>query len=102
MDIEEVKKLNISQKPGCYQYYDKSGKLLYIGKAANLYKRVSSYFKRHALHTPAKRSMVEQIARIEIIEVDSEIEALLLESNLIKKFQPPYNIVMRPRPAPTG
>lgn len=95
MNIEQVKKLNIPNNPGCYQYFDKNGKLLYIGKAANLYKRVLSYWRTNANHSPAKRSMMEQVAKINIIEVDSEIEALLLESNLIKKHQPPYNIVMR-------
>ncbi len=95
MNDQDIKNLNIPQKPGCYQFFDKDGKLLYIGKAAKLGNRVSSYFKKHTLHTPAKRSMVKQIADIKTIETESEIEALLLESNLIKKHQPPYNVVMR-------
>lgn len=103
MNIGQVKKLNISKGPGCYQYFDSTGKLLYVGKAANLHSRVLSYFRKNAgpsasLRTglsPAKHSMMKQVAKIKIIETDSEIEALLLESNLIKKHQPPYNIVMR-------
>ncbi len=95
MNMEDVKKLNIPENPGCYQYFDKDGNILYIGKAANLKKRVSSYWRESAKHTPAKESMLSKVAEIKLIEVDSEIEALLLESNLIKKYQPPYNIVLR-------
>lgn len=95
MTLEDIKKMNIPKKPGCYQFLDRNGKLLYVGKAVDLKNRISSYFKKHTLHTPAKRSMVKQIADIKIIETESEIEALLLESNLIKKHQPPYNVVMR-------
>lgn len=95
MNQEDVKKLNVPSSPGCYQYFDKDGKILYIGKAANLNKRVTSYWRKSANHTPAKKAMLEKIARIGWIEVGSEIEALLLEANLIKKHQPPYNIVLR-------
>lgn len=95
MNQEDVKKLNIPTTPGCYQYFDADGKLLYIGKAANLNKRVTSYWRKSANHTPAKKSMLEKISKVEWIEVGSEIEALLLESNLVKKYQPPYNVVLR-------
>lgn len=95
MDIEKVKKLNIPKSPGCYQFLDKTGKILYIGKAANLKSRVSSYFLKGTSHSSAKHSMLKKIVKIKLIETDSEIEALLLESNLIKKHQPPYNVVMR-------
>ncbi|MBD3248190.1 hypothetical protein GF382_02780 [Candidatus Falkowbacteria bacterium] len=95
MNFEDIKKLNIPKNPGCYKFFDDQGKLLYIGKAANLRSRVFSYWRRSAGHSPAKHSMMKQIDKLEVIETGSEIEALLLESNLIKRYQPPYNVVMR-------
>lgn len=95
MNLEQVKKLNIPTNPGCYQYFNKAGKLIYIGKAVNLRSRVLSYWREGTAHTPAKVRMVKDIAKIKWIEVDSEIEALLLEANLIKKWQPFYNIDLR-------
>jgi len=79
---------------GCYQFFDARGEIIYIGKAKNLFKRVSSYFTRG--NTSAKLSvMVPKIAKIECIAVDSEIEALILESELIKKYKPRYNILLK-------
>lgn len=95
INLAKIKKLNIPKLPGCYQFLDKSSNILYIGKAANLKSRILSYFSKSANHSSAKYSMLKKIAKIKIIETDSEIEALLLEANLIKKHQPPYNIVMR-------
>ena len=95
MDLTKVKKLNIPAGPGSYQYYDQVGKIIYIGKAANLRSRVLSYWLKSAEHTPAKEQMVGRIAKIKWIETDSEIEALLLEANLVKKYQPEYNIMLR-------
>jgi len=95
MTLEDVKKLEIPQNPGCYQYFNKEGKLIYIGKAVNLRSRVSSYWRAATNHTPMKANMVKEISRIKWIEVDSEIEALLLEANLVKKHQPYYNIMLR-------
>lgn len=95
MDFEKAKKLNIKKGPGCYQFLDKSSNILYIGKAANLKGRVLSYFSKSTGHSPAKYSMLKKVDKIKVIETDSEIEALLLEANLIKKHQPPYNVVMR-------
>ncbi len=95
MTLEQVKKLNIPQNPGCYEYYDKTGKLIYIGKAVNLRSRIFSYWRTSANHTAMKAKMVKDIAKIKWIEVDSEIEALLLEANLIKKHQPHYNVMLR-------
>ncbi len=69
--------------------------MVYIGKAVNLRSRVSSYWRLSANHTPMKSKMVKEIARIKWVEVDSEIEALLLEANLIKKHQPYYNVMLR-------
>lgn len=95
MDLAQVKKLNIPATPGCYYFYDRSGNIIYIGKAANLRSRVISYWQKSTTHTPAKNSMLNKIEKIDWTETDSEVEALLLESNLIKKHQPQYNVVMR-------
>lgn len=95
MNIEDVKKLSIPKVPGCYLYSDEAGKIIYVGKAANLNSRVLSYWQKAADHTLAKELMLTKIKKIEWIETDSEIEALLLESNLIKKYQPSFNIVQR-------
>ena len=95
MNLENIKKLNIPKLPGIYQFKGKKGRIIYIGKAANLRSRVLSYWRESANHSPAKYSMLKQIDKINWIETESEIEALLLEANLIKKFQPAFNIVMR-------
>lgn len=85
---------NLPQTSGIYKYFDKNNILIYIGKAINLKKRVSSYFSK--IHTDNKtRSLVSQICNIEFIVVDTETDALLLENNLIKKHQPKYNILLR-------
>jgi excinuclease ABC subunit C len=95
MTLEDVKELDIPTRPGSYQYYDASGKIIYVGKAANLKSRVLSYWQKSTTHSPAKAAMMKEIVRIEWIETDSEIEALLLESNLIKKHQPQFNVMLR-------
>lgn len=95
MDLSQVKKIGVPSSPGCYQFLDKKGSIIYIGKAANLKSRVSSYWRTSANHSPMKKEMLAKIAKIKIIETDSEIEALLLEANLIKKHHPSFNIVMR-------
>lgn len=81
-------------KPGVYQYLDKEGKIIYVGKAKNLKKRVASYFTK--THTSGKlRLLVRKIENIEFIVTESEMDALLLENNLIKKYQPRYNIQLK-------
>jgi len=95
MNLNDIKKLNLPITPGSYQFYNKEGKIIYIGKAANLKNRVFSYWQKSTNHTPAKYSMLKQIVKIKWIETESEIEALLLESNLIKKYQPQYNVTLR-------
>ena len=80
--------------PGVYQYYDKEGVIIYVGKAKNLKKRVSSYFTKN--HEYGKtRVLVKKIAEIKHIVVNSETDALLLENNLIKKYKPRYNILLK-------
>lgn len=84
----------LPENPGVYQFYDVEGKILYIGKAKNLKKRVSSYFTLK--HEVAKtRILVKKIVSIEHILVPTESDALLLENNLIKKYQPRYNILLK-------
>ncbi len=90
----ELQIQTLPDSPGVYQYYDKDGKLLYVGKAKNLKKRVSSYFTK--VHEYGKtRVMVKKIVTIKHIVVPTENDALLLENNLIKKHQPRYNVMMR-------
>jgi excinuclease ABC subunit C len=85
---------NLPDSPGVYQYYDKDGTILYIGKAKNLKKRVSSYFNKE--HEYGKLNMlVRQIDRINYIVVSTEWDALLLENSLIKKYQPRYNVMLK-------
>lgn len=80
--------------PGVYQYYDKQGIIIYVGKAKNLKKRVSSYFTKN--HEYGKtRVLVKKIVNIKHIVVDSETDALLLENNLIKKYKPRYNVLLK-------
>ncbi len=82
-------------KPGVYQYYDEKGKVIYVGKAKSLRSRVSSYFNRDANHGAKISFLVRKIADIKVIVVKTEIDALLLENNLIKKYQPRYNIMLK-------
>lgn len=84
----------IPDKPGCYQYYDEKGVIIYIGKAKNLKRRVASYFNKE--HDSNKtRVLVKQIRDIKYIVVDTEEDALLLENNLIKQLRPRYNVLLK-------
>jgi excinuclease ABC subunit C len=85
----------LPDQPGVYQFYDKNGVILYIGKAKNLKKRVSSYFFRNYYDSFKIKILVDHIADLKYIVVDSESDALLLENNLIKKYQPRYNILLK-------
>lgn len=84
----------LPNKPGVYQYCDKSGTIIYVGKAKDLKKRVASYFNKK-LDSGKTRVLVRQIEDIKYIVVDTELDALLLENNLIKKYQPKYNIQLK-------
>jgi excinuclease ABC subunit C len=90
----ELQIQTLPDNPGVYQYYDKEGKILYVGKAKNLKKRVSSYFNK--VHDTAKTNvLVKKIVTIKHIVVPTETDALLLENNLIKTLQPRYNVLLR-------
>ena len=82
-------------EPGVYQLLDRTGTVIYVGKAKSLRKRVSSYFMQNKEHPPKVRVLVRQIAEIRHIVVDSETDALLLENSLIKELQPRYNILLK-------
>jgi excinuclease ABC subunit C len=81
--------------PGVYQYYDAEGKILYVGKAKSLKKRVASYFNKDQHDNGKTTVLVRKIADIKYILVDTELDALLLENNLIKKYQPRYNVLLK-------
>ncbi|MGG5576588.1 excinuclease ABC subunit UvrC [Myroides sp. C15-4] len=97
MQVKEELALQIQtlpDQPGVYQYFDKEGKILYVGKAKNLKKRVSSYFNK--VHDNAKTNvLVRKIVKIKHIVVPTETDALLLENNLIKQLQPRYNVLLK-------
>ncbi|MEK7538021.1 MAG: excinuclease ABC subunit UvrC, partial [Patescibacteria group bacterium] len=86
---------SLPQKPGVYLFHAADDTVIYVGKANNLRSRVSSYFRQSANLPLAKELMVEHVARIEHIIVRSETEALLLESTLIKKYRPKYNVLLK-------
>ena len=90
---EQVALLPLS--PGVYQFVDRSGTVIYVGKAKSLRKRVSSYFVQSKEHSAKVRVLVRQIAEIRHIVVGSETDALLLENSLIKTLQPRYNILLK-------
>jgi len=90
---EELKKLPDS--PGVYLHKDEFGQIIYVGKAISLKRRVSQYFQASKNHSPKTKEMVSHIAEFEYINCGSELEALILECNLIKKYKPKYNILLR-------
>lgn len=98
MENREALKLSIKklpENPGIYKYYNEADEIIYIGKAKNIKKRVANYFLDKNNHNYKTQKLVSQIAKIEFAVVDSELDALLLENNLIKNFQPKYNILLK-------
>lgn len=94
LDAIEIQLKSLPEVPGVYQYFDKQDKIIYIGKAKNVKKRVTSYFNK-TVENHKTRVLVKNISRIEHVVVDSEMDALLLENNLIKKYKPRYNILLK-------
>lgn len=96
---------NLPETPGCYQYLDDSGTIIYVGKAKNLKRRVSSYFNKEQ-QTRKTRLLVTHIRDIRYVVVKTEADALLLENNLIKRYKPHYNVLLKddkptlPSPSP--
>jgi excinuclease ABC subunit C len=86
---------DLPDRPGVYLYRNAAGETIYVGKAKSLRQRVRSYFQPSAQHPPRTARLVREVADLEVIVVDSELEALILESNLIKEKRPRYNVVLR-------
>jgi len=91
----EEKLANLPDRPGVYIYRDARGQALYVGKAASLRSRVRSYFQEGRPRDPKTDALVRQIADLEVIVTDNELEALMLEANLVRRHRPRYNIVLR-------
>ena len=91
--VQKLKKL--PAKPGCYIYRNDKGEVLYVGKAISLRNRVRSYFQESTRHGLRIARLVTKVRDIEWIVVDSEVEALVLECNLIKEHRPPFNVRLR-------
>ena len=85
----------IPTRPGVYLFKDRHGKIIYVGKARHLRKRVRSYFQAGRPHDPKTRVLVSRVAAMDTIITHTEQEALILESNLIKRHRPRYNVVLK-------
>ena len=85
----------LPDRPGVYLYKDAKGQVIYVGKAASLRSRVRSYFQESRPHDPKTDSLVRQVADLEYIVTDNELEALMLEANLVRRHRPRYNIILR-------
>lgn len=96
MTLDEIKQIlpSLPESPGCYKYYNKEDVIIYVGKAKNLKRRISSYFNKEHIDSKT-RLLVRQIRRIEYILVDTEFDALIMENALIKEYQPRYNILLK-------
>ncbi|NND76740.1 MAG: excinuclease ABC subunit UvrC [Flavobacteriales bacterium] len=96
MPIDLKSKISaLPNRPGVYQFFDEEGKIIYVGKAKKLKNRVSSYFNKGAQLNGKTRLLVKRIFALEFVETVSELDALLLENNLIKQFQPKYNVQLK-------
>jgi excinuclease ABC subunit C len=95
-DLSLEEKLDsLPAKPGVYQYKNAEGKVIYVGKAQNLRSRVRQYFQRSRSADAKLEALVSKIADVELIVTDTEVEALILEANLVKKFKPRYNVLLK-------
>ena len=94
-DLVRERLKTVPTRPGCYLMRDRRGAIIYVGKAKNLRRRVSSYFRAGAKHPPKVRSMVDTVYDFEFMTVKNDAEALLTEASLIKKYKPHFNILMR-------
>src|SRR3989338_2445833 len=96
-DKKNIKRIlgNLPHNPGIYKMMDKDGKIIYIGKAKDLNKRIRQYFQKNYEHSTRTKKMKENTEDIKITVVDSDLEAVILEHNLIKEFKPKYNVVMK-------
>ena len=92
--MEKILK-NLPSDPGVYRFLDKEGKIIYIGKAKNLKKRVKSYFNEKIEQSRKNQVMIKNIADVKYSVVTSDLESYLLETNLIKEHKPKYNILMK-------
>ena len=90
----EIKLDNLPTNAGIYQFKDKSGKIIYVGKAKNLRSRVRSYFVNKPV-SPLLKRMISLIKDVEIINTDSEVESLILEMNMVKELKPRYNVNLK-------
>ena len=86
---------DLPDRPGVYLYRNAEGKLLYVGKAKSLRSRVRSYFQPSVQHPPRTARLVTEVADVEFVIVNTELEALILESNFIKRERPPFNVLLR-------
>jgi DNA polymerase-3 subunit epsilon len=89
--VERAARLKLSERPGVYRMHAKDGRVLYVGKATSLKSRVNSYFRSQS----PKRELLAQVSDIQVVEVETPVEAALLESDEIKRWNPPYNISLR-------
>ncbi|OGJ43177.1 excinuclease ABC subunit C, partial [Candidatus Peregrinibacteria bacterium RIFCSPLOWO2_02_FULL_39_10] len=96
-DKKNIKRIlgNLPHNPGIYKMMDKDGKIIYIGKAKDLNKRIRQYFQKNYEHSTRTKKMKENTEDIKITVVDSDLEAVILEHNLMKEFKPKYNVVMK-------
>src|SRR6476661_4619170 len=93
-DFIKEKLKHLPHRPGIYKFFNENG-IIYVGKAVDIKKRVSSYFNKSTQHNKKTRQLISNISNIEFTIVDTEADAFLLENNLIKQYQPKYNILLK-------
>ena len=95
MDSSHIELKSVPTLAGVYQFKDRDGKIIYIGKAKNLRNRVRSYFQKNKSQSPKTITMMKNARNLDWIVVENEVEALITEANLIKAYRPRYNILMK-------